>query len=256
MIPVVNRVPLFNYNFHGYGSIIHWALVQSAHGLSSGNQDLFKYQIETKFVKLSISIYNGKKVCSFRRILLILVLALPSISLAQRSGGISYGIMAMFGSGQMGNGDIDNLAPKRTMEYFPIGAFFGYNFKSLRLGLNYEYVIVNQTTSPSEVNFTNLSGKESNAGLRVEYYNGKYSFGAIIKPVNDYKLTKTTGDGNSSAYKAKLGFGLQATAQLRKEIGLVVDFSSTTYDESLSDANVVSNRFSLGLILSNFKGGR
>lgn len=162
----------------------------------------------------------------------------------------------MFGSGQMGNGDIDHLAPKRTMEYFPIGAFAGYNFKSLRLGLNYEYVIVNQTTSPSEVNFTNLSGKESNVGLRVEYFNGKYSFGAILKPVNDYKLTKTTGNGLSSAYKAKLGYGIQATVQLRKEIGLVFDFSSTTYDESLSDANVVSNRVSLGLMLSNFKGGK
>ena len=186
----------------------------------------------------------------------MLILALPSVSLAQRSGAISYGIMALFGSGQMGNGDLNNLAPDRTMEYFPIAGFFGYNYKKLRLGLNYEYVIVNQTTSPSEVNFTNLTGKESNVGLRVEYYSGKYSAGVILKPSNSYALTKTTGNGNSSAYKAKLGYGVQLTAQMRKEIGLVFDYSAATYDESLSDADVTMNRFSVGLILSNFKSGR
>jgi len=164
--------------------------------------------------------------------------------------------MAMFGSGQMGNGDLNNLAPDRTMEYFPIAAFFGYNYKKLRLGLNYEYVIVNQATSPAEVNFTNLTGKESNAGIRVEYFNGKYSGGIILKPSNDFKLTKTTGDGASSAYKSKFGYGVQITAQLRKEIGLVVDYSATQYDESLSDADVSMNRFSVGLVLSNFKSGR
>lgn len=181
---------------------------------------------------------------------------MPSLSLAQRSGNYSYGIMATFGSGQMGNGDLNNLAPDRTMEYFPIAAFFGYNYKKLRLGLNYEHVIVNQTTSPSEVNFTNLTGKESNTGLRVEYFNGKYSGGIILKPSNDFKLTKTTGNGQSSSYKSKFGYGVQMTAQLRKEIGLVVDYSATTYDDSLSDADVTMNRFSVGLMLSNFKSGK
>ncbi len=162
----------------------------------------------------------------------------------------------MFGSGQMGNGDLNNLAPERSMQYFPIAAFFGYNYKKLRFGLNYEYVIVNQTTSPSEVNFTNLTGKETNAGLRIEYFNGKYSGGIILKPSNDFKLTKTTGNGESSAYKSNFAYGVQVTAQLRKEIGLVVDYSATTYNESLSDADVTMNRFSVGLMLSNFKSGR
>lgn len=156
----------------------------------------------------------------------------------------------------MGNGDLNSLAPDRTMQYFPIAAFVGYNVKKLRLGLNYEYVIVNQTTSPSEVNFTNLTGKESNVGLRVEYYSGKYGFGLILKPSTNYTLTKTTGNGLSSAYSSKLGYGVQFTAQLRKEIGLVFDYSAATYDESLSDADVTMNRISLGLILSNFKGGK
>lgn len=181
---------------------------------------------------------------------------MPSLSLAQRSGNYSYGIMAMFGSGKMGNGDLNNLAPERTMEYFPIAAFFGYNHKKLRLGLNYEYVIVNQATSPSEVNFTNLTGKESNLGLRIEYYNGKYGGGIILKRSTDYKLTKTTGDGASSAYKSNFGYAVQLTAQVRKEIGLVFDYSATTYNESLSDADVTMNRVSVGLILSNFKSGR
>ncbi|AZZ35606.1 hypothetical protein CIK05_01925 [Bdellovibrio sp. qaytius] len=164
--------------------------------------------------------------------------------------------MAMFGSGKMGNGDLNHLAPDRTMEYFPIAAFVGYNFKKLRLGLNYEYVVVNQATSPSEVNFTNLTGKESNVGLRVEYFTGKYGAGVILKPSNSYTLTKTTGNGNSSSYKGKLGYGVQFTAQMRKEIGVVFDYSSVTYDESLSDADVTMNRFSIGLMLSNFSGGR
>lgn len=181
---------------------------------------------------------------------------MPSLSLAQRSGNYSYGIMAMFGSGNMGNGDLNNLAPDRTMEYFPIAAFFGYNYKKLRFGLNYEYVIVNQTTSPSEVNFTNLTGKETNAGLRIEYFNGKYSGGIILKPSNNFKLTKTTGNGESSSYQSNFAYGVQMTAQLRKEIGLVVDYSATTYNESLSDADVTMNRFSVGLVLSNFKSGR
>lgn len=181
---------------------------------------------------------------------------MPSLSLAQRSGNYSYGIMAMFGSGTMGNGDLNNLAPERTMEYFPIAAFFGYNHKKLRLGLNYEYVIVNQATSPSEVNFTNLTGKESNLGLRIEYYNGKYGGGIILKPSTDYKLTKTTGDGASSAYKSNFGYAVQLTAQVRKEIGLVFDYSAMKYNDSLSDADVTMNRVSVGLILSNFKSGR
>lgn len=156
----------------------------------------------------------------------------------------------------MGNGDLNNLAPDRTMEFLPIAGFVGYTRKKLRLGLNYEYIIVNQTTSPSEVNFTNLTGKETNIGIRVEYFTGKYSGGIIIKPSNDYKLTKTTGDGASSSYKSNFGYGLQLTAQLRKEIGIVFDYSSTTYNESLSDADVKMNRFTVGLILSNFKSGR
>ncbi len=156
----------------------------------------------------------------------------------------------------MGNGDLNNLAPDRTMEYFPIAGFLGYNFKKLRLGLNYEYVVVNQATSPSEVNFTNLTGKETNLGLRIEYFSGKYSGGIILKPSSSYSLTKTTGNGESSSYKSNFGYGVQITAQIRKEIGLVFDYSATTYNESLSDEDVAMNRFSVGIILSNFKSGR
>jgi outer membrane phospholipase A len=44
--------------------------------------------------------------------------------------------------------------------------------------------------------------------------------------------------------------------QARKEIGIVVDYSTTTYNESLPDSDVTMNRVSLGLVFSNFKGGR
>jgi hypothetical protein len=220
-------------------------------------------QFKTKIVRSLYSVYNVNKVCKlegifkYTKILIaLLFLALPSLTHAQKSGTWSLGAMALFGTGKMGNGDLNNLAPERTMEYFPMSVFIARHWNRLRLGLNYEYVIANQATSPSEVNFTNLTGKESSVGLRADWYNGKFGAGVILKASPKYTLTKTTGDGNSSSYTATYGLGVQMMLQARKEIGIVVDYSTTTYNESLPDSDVTMNRVSLGLVFSNFKGGR
>ena len=159
----------------------------------------------------------------------------------------------MIGQGKMGNGDLNNISPQASVQYIPFGIFLGFSYKKFRLGYDYEYVYANQTTSPSEVNYTNTSGQEQSSGIRLDYYNGQLSVGVIYKSDQNFKLTQKTGNGLSSEYKSNNSYAFQVMYHLRKRVGVILDYSQCEYNESLPDANVKSNRLSIGLVLSNFK---
>lgn len=184
---------------------------------------------------------------------LIILSSLPT--LAQSSGSkFSAGAMLMMGTGKMGNGLAD--APDRDMLYTPIDLFLGVNIKKFRLGLNYEYMIAGQTAEPASVGNTNVSGTGTAPGVRLEYYNGKTSFGLVYRLSNDYKLDKVTFAGSSANYKAAGGFSIQFTRQLKNKIGLVIDYTTEEFTDSLTTGNVKWNRIGAGVVFSNFSGGR
>jgi len=195
-------------------------------------------------------------------ILFVILFSFSTLSFAQRgrgsSGGpkFSVGVMALVGQGKMGNGLTGNgNAPDRDMLFTPVGLFLGYNFKKFRLGLNYEYMIGGQTTEPAEVGDTNLSGTGTAPGIRLEYYDGKNAFGAVYRLSSEYKLDKQTFAGTAATYKGSGGFSIQYMRQIKNKLGIVVDYTTEEYSESLTTGNVKWNRVGLGIVFSNFAGG-
>ena len=195
---------------------------------------------------------------------LLIALCLPLQSYAQRGGGgpsrFSAGVYGLFGTGKMGNGDSNapGYAMNRDMLYTPIGLFAGINFKKFRLGLNYEYMMVGQQTEPAEVANTNMSGTGAAIGLRLDYYDGKNAFGTVVRVSDTYKLDKTTFAGESAEYKAGAGkgFSIQYMRRIKNKIGIIVDYTTGEFDESLTTDPVKWNRMGLGVVFSNFAGGK
>lgn len=165
----------------------------------------------------------------------------------------SIGLAVMGGQGKMGNGQMD--APDRDLTYIPVDFFAGFNIKKFRIGVNYEYFMGNQKTDPAEVNGTNTSGTGNSLGLRLEFYNGSQSFGAVYRAATTYALTKQTLLGTTATYKGS-GFSIQYMVRLKKKIGLILDYTTDNYSDSLSTAPVKSDRIALGLVLSNFSSGK
>jgi hypothetical protein len=166
----------------------------------------------------------------------------------------SVGIYALAGQGKMGNGLAD--APDRDMLHTPAGIFLGFNMKRFRLGINYEYNMVGQTTDTASVADTNLAGTSTAPGLRLEYYDGKNSFGAVYRVSDEYKLEKQTPGGLSSVYKGSGGFSVQYMRQLKGRVGLVLDYTSQEYSDSLSTGNIKWSRAGIGIVISNFGGAK
>jgi hypothetical protein len=167
----------------------------------------------------------------------------------------SIGAMMLFGSGQMGNDETTNAIPKRDMLYTPVAVFAGFNIKKLRIGLNYEYNIVGQTSDPSSVLNQNVGGKGSAAGLRLEYYNGKTAFGLIYRLSEKYTLDKPTIGGQTSEYEGTSGYGIQFYRQIKSKVGIVADYSMGTMKSSGGISGDMNwSRASLGLVFTNFAG--
>jgi len=185
-------------------------------------------------------------------IFLITVL-LSTLSLAQSNAPrFSAGVMALFGTGKMGNGLAD--APDRDMTFTPIDLFLGVNIKKFRLGLNYDYMMVGQTTDPTTVANTNVSGTGAAPGIRLEYYDGKTSAGLVYRLSNTYNLDKITFSGNKAVYTGTGGLTIQFTRQIRNKIGLVLDYTTETFSDSLTTGKVKWSRMGLGIVYSNFTG--
>jgi hypothetical protein len=187
----------------------------------------------------------------FLFILMSLITTTEAFAQSGSGGRFSAGAMLMAGQGKMGNGLAD--APDRDMTFIPVGLFAGVNFKKFRLGLNYEYAMASQSTEPAEVANTNVSGTGSSIGARFEYYSGVTAFGLVYHASADYTLEKQTFAGSSVTYKGT-GFSIQYMRQIKKKFGVVVDYSTGEFTESLASGNVKWNRIGLGVVFSNFTG--
>ena len=93
-------------------------------------------------------------------LLLILIASFSSVSFSagsKSSGdskvGPSVGAMMLFGTGKMGN-DTDVLS--RSMVYTPVILFAGFNLKSFRIGINYEYDLLCQSDDPAQFSNQNI----------------------------------------------------------------------------------------------------
>lgn len=172
----------------------------------------------------------------------------------------SAGIYAFVGQGKMGNGLLGSgNAPDRDMLHTPVGLFLGFNMKKFRLGLNYEFNMIGQTTDPGvsgdgKLDGTNLTGTSTAPGVRLEYYDGKNSFGAVYRVSDQYKLQKQTFAGIDSTYKGSGGYSVQFMRVLKGKVGLIIDYTSQEYKESLSTGNVKWSRTGIGIVISNFSG--
>lgn len=193
---------------------------------------------------------------------LMLALSIPLQLFAQRGGGgpsrFSAGVYGLFGTGKMGNGGSNDpgFALDRNMLYTSVGLFAGISLKKFRVGLNYEYMMAGQQTEPAEVANTNMSGTGGNVGLRLEYYDGTNAIGAVVHLADTYKLDKTTFAGDSAEYKGgpAKGFSVQYMRRIKNKIGIILDYTTGEYNESLTTGPVKWNRMGLGIVFSNFAG--
>lgn len=194
--------------------------------------------------------YPPQKITLFRMLLFILICLTATETFAQNTPPrFSAGAMILAGKGKMGNGTAD--APERDLIFFPLGLFAGVNYKKFRLGLNYEYMMTNQTTDPIDVGNTNTSGAGNSFGTRLEYYDGKQSIGVVYRASTTYNLEKKTISGQSSTYKGS-GFSFQFTRQIKNKFGFVIDYTMETFNDSLSSGNIKYDRIGFGIIFSNF----
>ena len=196
---------------------------------------------------------NVKRICA--SLLILAFFSSQHANAASRGGsgpGPSIGVMALFGQGKMGN-DTDVLS--RNMIYTPIAVFAGFNIKKFRLGINYEYEMVGQSDDPANFSNQNIGGKGSAPGLRFDYYNGTTSFGLIYRMSEKYTLDKPTLSGATSEYEGKSGFSLQFYTQIKKRIGIVVDYSTGSMKSSAGNSNDLNwIRAAIGLVFTNFAG--
>lgn len=175
---------------------------------------------------------------------------------SQARGGtaprFSIGLYGLAGQGKMGNIPTDVV--ERDMFHTPAGLFLGFNWRRVRFGANYEYSSIGQTTDTATVGDTNLSGTSTSPGVRLEYYDGKTSFGFIYRISDEFKLDRVTFQGEESKYKGSGGYSVQITRQMKKSVGILIDYSAQEYNESRPAGNVKWTRVGLGLVISNFGG--
>jgi hypothetical protein len=172
---------------------------------------------------------------------------------SRNSVGPSVGAAVMFGQGQMGN-DTDVL--KRNMIHTPISVFGGFNIQKVRVGLNYEYELVGQSADPADFSNQNIGGKFNAPGVKLDWFDGKTSFGIVMRMGDKFTLDKPTATGSVSEYESKSAFSVQFTRQIKDKIGIVLDFSSGEMKSVASNSDDISwNRAAIGIVFSNYKGG-
>jgi hypothetical protein len=187
-------------------------------------------------------------------LVLLSAMLFSSVSFSQAKIGPSVGVMALFGTGKMGN-STDVL--ERSMLHTPVALFAGFNMKKFRLGINYEYNMVGQTDDPSALGNQNIGGKGSSAGLRLDFYDGKQSFGLIYRAMDKYTLDKPTLAGNVSEYEGKMGYSLQYYRQMKKKLGFVIDYTSSEMKSSAANSDDIKwTRISVGIVLTNFANSK
>ena len=200
--------------------------------------------------------------CSFVKKVLIFVSILGASyeASAQRfsrgggsSPGPSIGAMVLFGQGKMGN-ETDVL--KRSMIHTPVAVFAGFNIRKFRLGLNYEYNLVGQSDDPANYSNQNIGGKSNAPGIRLDYWNGTTAVGMVYRMNEKFTLDKPTINGLVSEYESKNGFSFQYYRQIRKRIGIVLDYSMGELKSSAGNSDDLKwDRAGIGIVFSNFAGG-
>ncbi len=179
----------------------------------------------------------------------LLMALLPSFALgASGDPGFSAGIMASVGSGPMGNG---SDVATRSMLYTPISVFAGYNYRKIRLGLQYENDRAGQTADTPDVSGQDISGSGNAPGVRLDYYDGLQSAGVIYRLNDTYVLNSATIQGANTTYKAQSGFTVQYYRQFRNHFGFVIDYTTEQFNESLAN-KIKWTRIGVGLVFTNF----
>lgn len=169
-----------------------------------------------------------------------------------KSVGPSIGASVLFGMGKMGN-DTDVL--KRSMIHTPVSIFAGFNWKRLRFAVNYEYNLIGQSDDPASYSNQNIGGKGSSVGPRLGYYDGKQAFEVIYRASEKFTLDKPTLAGTVAEYEGKGGYSVQYYRQLKKRVGLVLDYTSMELKSPQGNSNDIKwDRVALGLVLTNFEG--
>lgn len=178
---------------------------------------------------------------------------LPATAQYRQTGkkiGPTIGAAVLFGMGKMGN-ETDVL--KRNMIHTPVEIFAGFNWRRIRFAINYEYNLIGQSDDPSNFSNQNIGGKGSSVGPRLGYYDGKQAFEVIYRASEKFTLDKATLAGTVAEYEGKGGFTVQYYRQLKKRVGVVIDYTSMEFKSSQGNSNDIKwDRIALGLVLTNF----
>lgn len=159
------------------------------------------------------------------------------------------GIIGLFGQGKMGNAA--DSAPYRNMDFTTYQGFLGFRVSTYRFSVVGEYSYVAQKTEVAEVGYTNLKGQSYAYGPKIEYYDGRQSFGVFYRYNSNYHLYKLDLNYNEQYYSSKTGYNIQYTRRLKNKLGFVIDYAREEYGQSLPD-KVTWDRLSIGFIFSNF----
>lgn len=163
---------------------------------------------------------------------------------------VSAGFSIIGAQGKMGNGLDD--APDRDMYFMPVQLFLGFRIMRIRIAAAAEYMQASQITQAAEVGNTNVTGTGISFGPRIDYYDGKQSFGGIYRTSTIYQLEKPDINNTMQEYKATTGFTVQYTRRLSGRLGVVLDYSEEEFSDSLATAPIKWNRAGIGLTYSNF----
>lgn len=190
--------------------------------------------------------------CHLAVILCLVMASAPTLAASDKH---SFGGTLQYGIGKMGNGQD---VPDRKMNYMSGSFFYGYSLKRIRVGAQVESQYVSQNDNPSDYNNQNLSGIGASLGVRLDYYDGRNSFGVVYKPAHIFRLEKSTLSGEKKTYEGNSGVSIQYMRAFSSKVGFVLEYAFETFSKSIDapSDNVKWDRISLGLVISNFKKGK
>ncbi len=162
----------------------------------------------------------------------LFLLSAPAFSQTSSAKGF-FGAVAL--KGGLGTaGTTEDTLESRDFYRYGGELTLGYRIGSLLFGGSAEYNLFGQKTKPSEIDDTNLSGKQLNVAPILGVGLGRFMFLVKAHMMSTMTLNKKTSSGDEVVFSSPVfpGYSTQLNFRLAGRSYLGVEYTSVTYSKS------------------------